>query len=253
MEFDKTEAFAMMMEHELDGAKMFGKKLYDDGFNSLFDGYKDVMQAYVNYCGALEGDALEACRTKVGAAFIAREEARLARVPARSKKVRLYDDNLYMALFVIPAISYFKTEQTDALAKTLVQLWRKQYPQHPINVGNYEEISAGFKKRHFCYITTAVCESLGKGDDCEELRCLRDYRDHWLLLTKDGPALVDAYYESAPKVLEAMRERSDYKALCRELYTSYICPCIELIHEERYEDCKNRYIAMVRELEARFI
>lgn len=253
MENDKLQELSLMMEHEIDGARLFDKKTYDDAFMDLFNRSKAAMQAYVNACAALDEEALESYRTKVGEGFIAREEERLARVAARSKKTRLYDDNLYMALFVIPAIGYFKTEQTDALAQTLVRLWRQQYPQHPINQGDYEKISAGFKKRRFCYITTAVCEALGKDDQCEELLCLRDYRDHWLLLTENGQDLVDQYYESAPAILEAIQKRPDYKAICEEIYQSYIRPCVKMIGEGRYEDCKSHYMAMVAGLKAAYM
>ena len=249
MEFTKTKEFARMMEHEVDGSKMFGKKTYDDAFWQLFDGYKAIMQEYVNFCETLEGEALERTREQVGSAFIACEEARLARTPARQRKVRLYDDNLYMALFVIPAVGQFKNPHTDALADGLVKLWRQQYPQHPINRGNYDQISNGFKKRRFCYITTAVCESLGKGDDCRELNCLREYRDHWLMLVENGPALVDEYYMRAPKVVKAIDCRPDRHKVYKDIYQEYIRPCISLIREGRYEDCKNKYISMVTDLE----
>lgn len=245
MEFEKTQEFAMMMEHDIDGAQMFGKKVYDDAFNDLFERYKNIMQAYVNSCGALDEESLVQYRSKVAEAFIAQEERRLEAAGPRNRRVRLYDDNLYMALFVIPAIGYFKTEQTDELARTLVKHWRKQYPQHPINQGNYEEISAGFKKRKFCYITTAVCECLGKEDDCDELQKLRDYRDHWLMLTENGPELVDQYYETAPGVLKAIEKRGDYKNICRNIYESYIIPCLNDIDQGRYEQCKRHYMDMV--------
>ena len=253
MEFDRTEEFASMMEHEVDGVKMFGKKVYDDAFNELFNRYTDVMQAYVNGCAELDDESCRAMAHQVGAAFISREEERLARETRMSRRRRLDDDNLYMALFVIPAIGYFKAGPTDILAKTLVELWRAQYPEHPINQGDYEKISNGFKKHRFCYITTAVCESLGKDDSCEELMCLREFRDHWLLLTDGGQELVDRYYETAPGVIRAMQQRPDYRELCRDIYERYICPCIHMIHEGRYEDCKVHYIDMVETLKAQYV
>lgn len=249
MEFTKTRDLARMMEHEVDGSKMFGKKTYDDAFQKLFDQYKDLMQEYVNFCGTLEKDALEDVQDQVSRAFIACEEERLARTPARQRKVRLYDDNLYMALFVVPAVSQFKTQYTDALADCLVKAWRQQYPQHPINRGSYEQISNGFKKRRFCYITTAVCESLGKGDDCQELNCLREYRDHWLMLVENGPSLVDEYYLRAPEVVRAIDSRPDRGRIYEGIYQKYIRPCISMIREGRYEDCKNKYMSMVTDLE----
>lgn len=242
------DALAQMMEHEADASKLFGKNTYVDAFNELYDQFEPLLREYAFSCQSLEPSEYEDYCLSVGQAFIDVEEKRLSEAGERRKKSRLYDDNLYMALFVIPAVAHFPGKETDELADMLVKLWRKKYPQYPINKGAYEDISTGFKKRRFCYITTAVCQSLGKPDDCEELNVLRKYRDHWLMLVEDGPALVDEYYETAPAVLEKIQARPDYAAVCEGIYNEYILPCIELIRAERYEACKELYIKMVRDL-----
>ena len=245
---ENIKAFAQMIDHEKDASKMFNKAVYEDAFTELYEGYMPLIREYANDCEGLADRSLAEYRETVGMAFIEAEEARLAAVPKASRKTRLYDDNLYMALFVVPAIAHFPDKEADALADTLVTLWRKQYPQHPISKGNFDEIKTGFKKRKFCYITTAVCRSLGKPDDCEELTRLRDYRDHWLMLVEGGPALVDEYYETAPAVLKAMAARPDYDAVCANVYERYIQPCLQLIEAGEYGACKELYVRMVRDL-----
>ena len=46
-------------------------------------------------------------------------------------------------------------------------------------------------KHKGCFLTTAVCEYLGKADDCEELTTLRDYRDQWLAKQPGGVELIE--------------------------------------------------------------
>ena len=44
-----------------------------------------------------------------------------------------------------------------------------------------------------CFITSAVCLSSGKPDDCEELRVMRTFRDMWLRKQPFGEAEIDDY------------------------------------------------------------
>ena len=48
-------------------------------------------------------------------------------------------------------------------------------------------------KHKGCFLTTAVCEYLGKADDCEELTTLRAYRDEWLAKQSGGVELIEEY------------------------------------------------------------
>ena len=97
-----------------------------------------------------------------------------------------------------------------------------------------------------CFLTTAVCEYLGKADDCEELTTLRAYRDNWLAKQPGGRELIEEYYAIAPGIVRAMKESEDYGAISEELLARYIRPCLALIAEGKNEECKQLYIEMVR-------
>ena len=101
-------------------------------------------------------------------------------------------------------------------------------------------------KHKGCFLTTAVCEYLGKADDCEELTTLRAYRDEWLAKQPGGVELIEEYYEIAPGIVRAMKDSPNYGELCEELLSRYIRPCLALIAEGRNEECKRLYIEMVR-------
>ena len=96
-----------------------------------------------------------------------------------------------------------------------------------------------------CFITTAVCEYFGKSDDCKELTTLRNYRDKWLKNQPDGQKLIDEYYKIAPSIVIEMKNSDNYSEICEELLTKYINPCIELINQKKFDECKNLYIEMV--------
>lgn len=81
------------------------------------------------------------------------------------------DDKMVIAIFLVPAIRKLELPTSEAFCKTLQAEWVRRYPKTPFYLGDYEAISTGFRKKLFglCFITTAVCEELGKPDDCEEL------------------------------------------------------------------------------------
>ena len=100
-----------------------------------------------------------------------------------------------------------------------------------------------------CYITTAVCTYLGKPDDCYELTQLRKFRDKWLRHQPDGPALIEEYYAKAPGIVEKLEKRENKDEIYQYVNNVYLLPCVKLIEEEKYEECKRLYLDMVEELE----
>ncbi len=96
-----------------------------------------------------------------------------------------------------------------------------------------------------CFITTAVCECYGLPDDCEELTTLRAYRDNWLKKQPDGGALISEYYAIAPGIVQRIKSSADCETYCRELMEKYIRPCLDLIEQEKFVECKELYIKMV--------
>lgn len=104
----------------------------------------------------------------------------------------------------------------------------------------------------FCFITTVVCEYLGKSDDCTELNTLRNYRDTWLKKQSDGPMLIAEYYNNAPIIVSKMKTSEHFEWYCRYLWNVYIQPCLRFIEQGELEHCKKRYIEMFRYLQSEF-
>ena len=77
-----------------------------------------------------------------------------------------------------------------------------------------------------CYITSAVCETLGLPDDCHTLRTLRAFRDNYLKPTNVGRAFVAEYYATAPALVAKIKARTDVKDYTAALYARFILPAL---------------------------
>lgn len=77
-----------------------------------------------------------------------------------------------------------------------------------------------------CYVTSAVCETLGLPDDCHTLRTLRTFRDTYLLRSNVGRAFVAEYYATAPRLCAKIHARSDAARYFGRLYDSFILPAL---------------------------
>ena len=99
-----------------------------------------------------------------------------------------------------------------------------------------------------CFITTAVCEYLGKKDDCDELTILRQYRDSWLKFQENGIELISEYYKKAPIIVSHLKTSEKYSDYCQMLYDAYLTPCITLIKAEKFEECLLLYQKMVADI-----
>lgn len=163
----------------------------------------------------------------------------------------LMDLNIYMVMYVFPGIIATEREFSYYIAEMIGKKWPDTFSGHVLGCADYDTINSGFKRR-FCYITTAVCESLGKEDDCEELSLLRSFRDGYMMTVPGGEEMVREYYDTAPRIVNVINALSDSEPVYRELYAEYIKPCIEMIKQGRLYDCMRHYRAMVRELLARW-
>ena len=85
-----------------------------------------------------------------------------------------------------------------------------------------------------CFITTAVCESRGLPDNCEELEVLRCFRDTYMLARSEYRPLVAQYYRVAPKIVDGINSLPFAGAVYDYLYDKYIAVCLFLIaHGQR--------------------
>ena len=106
-------------------------------------------------------------------------------------------------------------------------------------------------KRH-CYITTAVCGSLHKPDDCYELTLFRAFRDGWLQAQPDGDALIAEYYEIAPSIVQAIDALPNAKEIYRTIWDKHLAPCLAMLEAKNMRGCKEAYKKMVLDLKEKF-
>ncbi len=162
--------------------------------------------------------------------------------PTKGRIVEEY--RLFLTVYMIPMIRYLKLSVSEALADAIISLWCKEYPKFQFGKGSYEDLSTGFKQK-LCFITTAVCQTLDKPDDCYELKAFRSFRDEYMSRTEQGKALIEEYYIIAPAIVAYLKLCTDYRLRYRQLWADYLLPCLKAIEESRYTDCERSYTQMV--------
>lgn len=111
---------------------------------------------------------------------------------------------------------------------------------------------ADYKNASRCFITTAVCLTLGKSDHCDELTTMRIFRDEWLRQQPDGFALIEEYYATAPVIVEEIDKQTDRMDIYKGIYEQYILPCVVNTKTKCYDEAKRIYITMVNILKAKY-
>lgn len=125
---------------------------------------------------------------------------------------------------------YYCTKHSD---------WHDQHDCCGYHSENGVESGAG------CYLTTAMCEILGKNDDCFELEFLRQFRERYLTKTAKGRALLSEYKAISIPIVSTLRKSPHKYEIAQIMYNSYITPVIELIKEEKNEQAVHIYKKMV--------
>ena len=160
--------------------------------------------------------------------------------------------NMTMVSYFLPLIRDIKSLRSDELAQAMADRWNQTFEGTKIGCPTIDQIQGGFR-RGLCYVTTAVCRSLGKPDDCRELRLLRNYRDGYLMKTEEGRSSVQEYYNVAPTIVKRI-DRSENSAVVYEwIWKRYLIPCVRLIEENRLSECECLYADMVRDLAGRYL
>jgi len=114
------------------------------------------------------------------------------------------------------------------------------------------EIQDGDKVEGFCFITTAVCQSTGKPDDCFELQTLRKFRDIWLRNKSNGEDMISEYYKLAPQIVSKIDSLPNKENEYELIYSQYIKPCIGFILNRKQDECLKLYKKMIFELKTKF-
>lgn len=99
-----------------------------------------------------------------------------------------------------------------------------------------------------CYITTATCRALNKGDYCEELQTFRAFRDTYMKKDNNLESEVKEYYKIAPMIVDAIDALENNDNIYIKIYNDYLAPAYEKIRNGSNRDAYTLYKNMVREL-----
>lgn len=233
-----------------DPMKTFKKDEYEGIFESFYGSHRSLFEA-IDYVYRND-EKPEVWLAKLTEKFIEAAKDDLATYKFKgSRNQRLLDLNLLISVYLVPAALKYPATFSEPFADCLLENWNKEFNTN-VGKASFDDIDNGFHRK-LCYITTAVCESLGKEQNCYELQVLKDYRDKYLEPTAEGHALVEEYYNIAPTIVKRLEKQPERSRLYRELYQNYLMPCIREIENQEYEACRERYQEMVLDLKARYM
>lgn len=172
----------------------------------------------------------------------------------KRKKMVQDGDKMTIAIFLVPMIGKQELPISKDFPNIIHDCWMARYPKNVFLVGDYEEIASGFRKKfRLCFITTAVCESRGLPDDCDQLTAFRDFRDGYLMAQPEGKALVEEYYDIAPAIVTCIDHCADRAERYDAIGQDYLDPCYRLLQAGRLADCQASYTAMVSDLRNQYL
>lgn len=254
-EYDENRARALESLKELIRSchkpmQDFRRDRFEDAFDQFYASRRSMFEA-MEYIWQVE-DPQERWLSDMAESVIQEAKEDLDTYKSKGKRSqRLLDLNFIVSIYLVPATLKYPAGVSAPFADHLISAWNEAFGT-TLGRATYDEISAGFRRK-LCYITTAVCEQLGKGPDCRELRLLKDYRDQYLDTTPEGHALVEAYYDIAPTIVKRIEREPDRDRIYEEIYQEHLLPCIRKIEAQDYEGCGAGYREMVLALKARFI
>ena len=237
------ELYDVALEYE------FHKSSYEKYMESLKSKYADLLEETAGICDRTE-DELE----RIAACIPEYVCGELDKISSKRKRdLVALDHKMNMVSYFVPLIGEIPSLQAKTLTERMVEVWNEKMPEYKIGHSTYDSIRGGFKKGIFCYITTAVCRSMDKPDDCYELNTLRAYRDGYLSETEEGRRIVEEYYNIAPTIVKRIDRQEDADNIYRGIWEEYLSRCIRLIEEDEKDKCKELYISMVRSLEKEYL
>lgn len=234
----------------------FKRKNYEGIFEENFSKYKDVIEEIVRLCEEKSEEEKDQFMREAASIIPDYAYEKLKSQPKRLQNRLEVDYNMNMAVYVVPMLTYTRDEDCRMFTEHMVNAWNeKQITSLQLSPSTYDMVAGGFRKGilGMCYITTAVCESMDKPDDCYELTTLRNYRDRYLMQTEEGRELVEEYYDTAPFLVQVLNMQKNSDAIYEGIYKDYLGPCIHCIEQNENEECRRIYVDMVRGLQKKYL
>ena len=234
-------------------APLLDKQTYASTLQSYTEELHDILEPAQQYCN----DHPEVQKELLDTVADTLLRSILEDLKPLSKADHALRQDVYL-MFVVtqlsPALLKLELPVGRILCKSLQIAWCAVWPKQNYQIVTEEMISSGFDKKWYqCYITQSTCEFLGKPDDCFELKAFRAFRDGYLKNCADGPALIEAYYKSAPAIVQRIAFSSSRDAIFQRIWEIYLQACLEDLLHNRQEDCKNRYVSMMYALQQEFL
>lgn len=175
-----------------------------------------------------------------------------ALIMPNGKRIDSLPLRMTIAALTVPAMLSSGSEESDRAVDRFLEMWNSAFPKEHLGRATYEQISGGFKRK-LCYITTAVCTSLGKGDDCDELNEFRAFRDGWLSYAEDGPEKITEYYLFAPMIVRAIDASGHAREEYQHIWETWLSPLLRCLRSGRSKECAAGYEKMVCTLEQKWL
>ncbi len=247
---EAREGMEKLLDLTADAIEGFNRREYTESFKSLYVRMVPTFDAIEElYVSVNEPDTMI---SNMAQALTANARGRLQSERVRRKKDMIQMNlNMQMVAFVLPGILDYKGQSSRPLADEIIRQWKEAFPKSNISAATFEEIEKGFHHK-WCYVTTAVCRSLKKGDDCYELNLLRSYRDRYMRSQPDGEEIVREYYDIAPSIVKHINQRDNADTIYRQIYDGYIRPCIHMIENGKDRECIELYTQMVKTLQEKY-
>jgi len=248
---EKLKALYTTADAEL---PFFKRNSYEEAFNKV---YRANLGTLNDINSELEGQSeefVESYVAELADAFVSIFKPEFDAIPKKGKKnTYITNHNTPLVVYVFPVILNYSAKWCKPCVEAIVDKWNEAFKEADMTIGyaTYEDIKAGFKYK-LCYITTAVCESLNKPDDCRELNMLRAYRDDILSKEEGGEELINDYYNIAPTIVKRINRSENPDAVYNDLYDKFITKCIENIENSEYVECRENYTSMVTELKNKY-
>jgi hypothetical protein len=228
----------------LQASKAVTKKNYSQSFNDYYNKICESFKYFDKAFGLCTGNNKELV-LEYAKEFAEKIKKNAGKENFNSLKGSDLDNVIYLYIaFAVPSILKFEAKYSDDLAETLLQTWNDEHKNRKIGKSTFEAINQGFKHK-LCFITTAVCNTLGRPDDCRELNSFRNFRDDYLLKQPDGRAQVREYYLIAPLIVNAIDASPEKERVYHDIWNNHLSKCFKMYEQHEYEQCRKNYTEMV--------
>lgn len=141
--------------------------------------------------------------------------------------------------------SYMDLSDKNRFGECYCTFWGKYYDPDSNGCNHNDNSTDGEEHNTGCYLTTAMCEILGKADNCYELEILRSFRERYMKNTDEGKELLKEYDLISPPIASRLLVHEDKIAIANDMLKNYINVAIKMINYGYDEAAMLKYKEMV--------